>query len=372
MYRDRFTDITTQDAVPTRAGGRRIELLSAMRMQSFRLGLARVGQTLSRTLSAQGWVRRTFLQPAVRAVRATRLLLFPMHAWRLHDLNRRGRFLRDDPLMFLKREHYLSRFFGLRQRFDNVLLHYRHELDSFDETYRKRVYREDGLVLFEDQAGDMRVSMRLAASGEHRCEGEATVIAELNGEAACYVSYSFVDAACFGLPPGKTMFVTRSQLMPAVQLFRRCYPHSSPQYFCLAAIAGIALANRMDTIAVVKAEAQVCYQAVFDERFRNAYCNFWAPVRRAQHRSPSLPARCAAERAATGCRAVEAPHTGHRTAQALGKHHPAERSGGTGAPGGARRCPQRMGGGIVDCMRVDVRGPRDGTAVGRIRQLPRV
>jgi uncharacterized protein VirK/YbjX len=275
MYRDRFTDITTQDAVPTRAGGRRIELLSAMRMQSFRLGLARVGQTLSRTLSAQGWVRRTFLQPAVRAVRATRLLLFPMHAWRLHDLNRRGRFLRDDPLMFLKREHYLSRFFGLRQRFDNVLLHYRHELDSFDETYRKRVYREDGLVLFEDQAGDMRVSMRLAASGEHRCEGEATVIAELNGEAACYVSYSFVDAACFGLPPGKTMFVTRSQLMPAVQLFRRCYPHSSPQYFCLAAIAGIALANRMDTIAVVKAEAQVCYQAVFDERFRNAYCSFW-------------------------------------------------------------------------------------------------
>jgi uncharacterized protein VirK/YbjX len=216
------------------------------------------------------------MQPAVRALRGTRLLLFPVRAWRLHGLNRLGGFLRVDPLMFMKREHYLSRFFGPRHRIDNVLLHYRHELDSFDETYRKHVYHEDGLVLFEDQVGDIRVSLRLAATGEHRCEGDLTVFIELNGQDACYVSYSFVNAACFGLPPGKTMFVTRSQLMPAVQLFRRCYPHSSPQYFCLAAIAGIAMANDIRTIAVVKAEAQVCYQAVHAESFRNSYCNFWS------------------------------------------------------------------------------------------------
>jgi uncharacterized protein VirK/YbjX len=215
------------------------------------------------------------MQPAVRALRGTRLLLFPVRAWRLHRLNRLGGFLRVDPLMFMKREHYLSRFFGPRRRIDNVLLHYQHELDSFDETYRKHVYHEDGLVLFEDQVGDVRVSMRVAATGEHRCEGDLTVFIELNGQDACYVSYSFVNAACFGLPPGKTMFVTRSQLMPAVQLFRRCYPHSSPQYFCLAAIAGIAMANDIRTIAVVKAEAQICYQAVHAESFRNSYCNFW-------------------------------------------------------------------------------------------------
>jgi uncharacterized protein len=275
MDRDRFTEVMTQ-AVP-RAGGRadRIELLSTMPTQSFRLGLARVGQAVSRALSPQGWLRKTFLRPATRALRGTRVLLFPKRAWQLRQLNRRGPFQLVDPLLFMKREHCLSRFFGVRQRFDNVLLHYRHELDAFDETYRKRVYHEDGLVLFEDQVGDVRVSIQLIASGEYRCEGDVTVFVRLNGQDACYVSYSFVDAACFGLSPGKTMFVTRSQLMPAVQLFRRCYPHSSPQYFCLAAIAGIALANDMETIAVVKSEAQVCYQAVYDERFRNAYCNFW-------------------------------------------------------------------------------------------------
>ena len=31
----------------------------------------------------------------------------------------------------------------------------------------------------------------------------------------------------------------------------------------------------MDKIAVVKSEAQVCYQPAYDERFRNAYCKFW-------------------------------------------------------------------------------------------------
>lgn len=252
-----------------------IERLSSMRTQPFGLGPTRVGQALSRMWSPQGWLRRTFMQPAARAVRATRLLLFPVHAWRLHDLNRVGGFLRADPLMFMKREHCLSRFFGLRQRIDNALLHYQHELHGFDETYRKRVYHEDGLVLFEDQVGDVRVSMRLAASGEHRCEGDVTVFVELDGQAACYVSYSFVNAACFGLPPGKTMFVTRSQLMPGVHLFRRCYPHNSPQYFCLAAIAGIAMANDIRRIACIKAEAQVCYQAVHAESFRNSYCNFW-------------------------------------------------------------------------------------------------
>jgi uncharacterized protein VirK/YbjX len=251
------------------------EVLTTMRTQPFRLGLARVGQTLVRTLAPQGWLRRIFLRPAMRAVRATRLLLFPIHAWRLHRLNRLGRFLRVDPLMFIKREACLSRNFGLRQRVDNVLLHYQHELDSFDETYRERVYHKDGLVLYEDQVGDVRLSMRLNASGEHRCEGDVTVFVELNGQDACYVSYSFVNAACFGLPPGKTLFVTRSQLMPAVRLFRRCYPHSSPQYFCLAAIAGIALANDMETIAVIKAEAQVSYQAPLKDGFRNSYCHFW-------------------------------------------------------------------------------------------------
>src|SRR5947207_1398987 len=83
------------------------------------------------------WRRlKTLVRPLVRATRAIRLFFFPTHAWRFYVLNRVGSFLHHDPLMFMKREHYLSRFFGVRQRINNVLFHYQHELRNFDEAYR--------------------------------------------------------------------------------------------------------------------------------------------------------------------------------------------------------------------------------------------
>jgi len=215
---------------------------------------------------------------AVRAARVLRLLFFPARAWQLYALNRRGSFLRVDPLMFLWRKHYLSRFFGVRDRIDSTLLHYRHVLDNFDATFRKLVYHGNGLALFEDQVGDMRVTMRLVASENHRCdrcEGDVTVVVDVNGQDACYASYTFVNAASFGLPAGKTLFVTRIQLMPGRELFRQCYRNNSPQYFCLAAIAGIAKANDIDAIAAIKSEAQIAFKDKHASSFRNSYCNFW-------------------------------------------------------------------------------------------------
>jgi hypothetical protein len=99
---------------------------------------------------------------------------------------------------------------------------------------------------------------------------------DVDGQDAAFMSYSFVDAASFGLPSGTTLFVTRNQLMPALNLFRRYYPNHSPQYFCLAAIAGIAMANDIDSIVVIRSEAQVSYQDKYDAGFRNSYCNFWS------------------------------------------------------------------------------------------------
>ena len=324
MDRDRFTEVMPQAVPRARGRAHRIELLSTMPTQSFRLGLARVGQAAeSRAVAPR--LAQTNL-PSTRdagcqgdapaAVPEACMAVAPLESpWPL--LSRRSVDVHEARALSLA---LLRASTAIRQRAAALSARAR----QFDETYRKRVYHEDGLVLFEDQVGDVRVSIRLVGSREHRCEGDVTVFVRLDGQDACYVSYSFVDAACFGLSPGKTMFVTRSQLMPAVQLFRRCYPHSSPQYFCLAAIAGIALANDMDTIAVIKSEAQVCYQAALRRAVPQRVLQLLGPVPRAQHRSPGLHAGCAAERAATGVRAVEASSTGHRAAQALGKHHSAE------------------------------------------------
>ena len=72
-----------------------------------------MGRTQNFASSATAWLRAR-VRPAVRAIRGLRFFLFPTRAWRLYTLNRLGRFLRVDPLMFMKRRDYLSRFFGAR------------------------------------------------------------------------------------------------------------------------------------------------------------------------------------------------------------------------------------------------------------------
>ena len=238
-------------------------------------GWAQTGTVLHLTSNSLSRLR-ALVRPAWRVVRGLRLFLFPARAWRFYALSRVGAFFRTDPLRFMKREHYLSRFFGVRQRIDSTLQHYQHELASFDETYRTQVYRGNGLVLHEERVGDGCASRRLGESGEPRCEGDLTVVMDVDGQDAAFMSYSFVDAACFGLPSGTALFVTRNQLMPGLNLFRRYYPNHSPQYFCLAAIAGIARANDFDSIVVIRSEAQVSYQDQYEAGFRNSYCNFWS------------------------------------------------------------------------------------------------
>jgi uncharacterized protein DUF535 len=165
----------------------------------------------------------------------------------------------------------------LRQRMDNVLLHYRHELHHFDDVYYRQVYRGDGLILWEDQVGDAHFCILNISSWEYRSEGEVSAYLLVNGTWAGSFSYSFVNASSFGLPDGKMLFVTRNQVNPGpeLDLFRRCYRHSSPQYFCLAAVVGVAMGNDLRSIAAISSQAQVNYDSQYDASFRNSYSNFW-------------------------------------------------------------------------------------------------
>jgi hypothetical protein len=86
-----------------------------------------------------------------------------------------------------------------------------------------------------------------------------------------------VNGGLFGQLAGQTMFVTRSQTdrNPELQRFRDCFKQNSPPYFCLAALFGIAMANGMRSISLVKDEAQIAYQERYAEGFRNSYSALW-------------------------------------------------------------------------------------------------
>jgi hypothetical protein len=73
------------------------------------------------------------------------------------------------------------------------------------------------------------------------------------------------------------MFVTRSQTdrNSELQRFRDAFKQNSPSYFCLASVCGIAMANGMRTIFMIKHDAQLGYAERYAEGFRNSYSALW-------------------------------------------------------------------------------------------------
>jgi hypothetical protein len=73
------------------------------------------------------------------------------------------------------------------------------------------------------------------------------------------------------------MFVTRSQTdrNPELQRFRDTFKQNSPSYFCLASVCGIAMANGMRAIFMIKHDAQLGYAERYAVGFRNSYSALW-------------------------------------------------------------------------------------------------
>ena len=81
----------------------------------------------------------------------------------------------------------------------------------------------------------------------------------------------------FGIDAPVTMFVTRNQTdrNSELQRFRADFKQNSPQYFCVAAVCGIAMAHGLRQICLIQDEAQVAYDARYAQNFRNSYSEFW-------------------------------------------------------------------------------------------------
>ena len=117
----------------------------------------------------------------------------------------------------------------------------------------------------------------MRATEDYRYEGDLSVLCFVNDTRVCRVSFSYVDGSLFGLQPERTIFVTRNQTdrNPELQRFRDSFKQNSPPYFCLASVLGIAMANGMRAIFMVKDGAQIAYEERYAEGFRNSYSALW-------------------------------------------------------------------------------------------------
>lgn len=174
---------------------------------------------------------------------------------------------------------HLSRYFTLAQRIDCAITHYSFEGQNYGPTYHRSVYQSPrGLVLWHRVVAGTRYTITLRATEDRRrYEGDLNVLCFVNDTRVCRISFSYVNGSLFGLQPERTMFVTRNQTdrNPELQRFRDTFKQNSPAYFCLASVCGIAMANGMRAIIMIKDDAQTSYGERYAEGFRNSYSALW-------------------------------------------------------------------------------------------------
>ena len=173
---------------------------------------------------------------------------------------------------------YLSRNLTLAQRIGCAITHYSFEGRNYGPIYHRSVHQSaGGLVLWHQVVDGTRYTIALRATEDTRREGDLSVSCFVNDTRVCRLCFSYVNASLFGLRPGRTMFVTRSQTdrNSELQCFRDTFKQNSPPYFCLAAVCGIAMANGMRAIFMIKPDAQLGYAERYAEGFRNSYSELW-------------------------------------------------------------------------------------------------
>lgn len=217
-----------------------------------------------------------------RLIASCRILRYPHKLNQLWNMGFMGQYLKGqnqrDRFFFLTHNYYLSRYFTVAQRIDSAIFHYGYEGRVGASAYLRDVYHSRrGLTLWQQVVDGVRCAITLCATEDNRHEGDLSVCCFVNDVRVCRVSFSYVDSSVFGLASQCTMFVTRNQTdhVPELQLFRNTFKQNSPPYFCIASVCGIAMANGMPAIYVVKADAQIAYAETYAESFSNSYSTLW-------------------------------------------------------------------------------------------------
>jgi len=229
----------------------------------------------------EGLAEGTYDSRILRFLAALRIMLFPSTIIQFHSmklmmkLNNPAR--KYDPLYFLVHHYYVSKQFTLRHRVQVAMSHHEYELENYSDEYARKVYRSDGVLLWERSIGNLHFTIVLIATDDNRHEGDLSVTLSVNGIRLCRMSFCYLNANILGLSPYMTMLISRNQtdLTPSRDLFDRCFKQNSPQLFCLSAICGVALANEFKTVFGIKHDAQIAYEETYESGFRNSYTALW-------------------------------------------------------------------------------------------------
>ena len=185
-------------------------------------------------------------------------------------------------LRHLSHRAYLIDRLPLRERVQCILTHYQFEDASFDAVYKRAVYRDDGMTLWQRSVGDSHFAIWLAMSAPGTAEGELTLTLYANAECLHRISFSWVAGSLVGLPCRVVPFVARNQgarsdVNHGIAAFDNAFPKNSPRYFCFAAMQGVAQAVGMSEVVGVKSQSQVIF-CFTGKHFANAYDVFWRDI----------------------------------------------------------------------------------------------
>ena len=127
-------------------------------------------------------------------------------------------------------------------------------------------------MLWKRSVGALHFAIVLVATDDNRHEGDLSVILSVNNTRLCRMSFCYINANVFGLPPYMTMLISRNQTDRTHDrgLFNRCFKQCTPQSFCLSAVCGIATSNEFKTVLAISHDAQIAYDKTYDSGFRNS------------------------------------------------------------------------------------------------------
>lgn len=186
----------------------------------------------------------------------------------------------DDVFHHLSHRNYLIRGLTLRQRVQCVATHYHFDEATFDRAFKRAVYADGGLVLWERNLDGIAVSIKLEMAARLCAEGDLTICAYVDKLALHCLSFSWTEGSFVGIDAPVVPFVVRNQghradAAAALKNFERAYPNNSPSFFCIAALQGLALALGMNQVVAVRSTWQCSYTAADDKHFANAYDGLW-------------------------------------------------------------------------------------------------
>ena len=217
-----------------------------------------------------------------RVLAALRIVLFPNAMFKFHSMELTLKLYsplrqQHDPLYFLTHKYYISKLISLRQRVQVAMDHHKYEFQNYDNEYVRQVYHSDGILLWERTVDNFKFAIVLIATDDNRHEGDLSLILSVNNTRLCRMSFCYPNASIFGLPSRATMLISRNQTdrTLARDSFEQCFKQNTPQFFCLAAVCGIALASEFKTLLAIKHDSQIAHEEEFDSGFRNSYTALW-------------------------------------------------------------------------------------------------